>query len=523
MRSGNERFVSGAPRQQPLGEGTRRSQSFRQNPFAVILACADSRVPPEHVFDAGLGEVFVIRSAGPVCDPESLASLEYAVQELGAQLCLVMTHEDCGALRASLDGRAESPAQAALQKRISAGLQSLRREGLRGRDLAAAAEEEHVHAVISQALRRSEILRKAQQSERFRILPARYRMDSGQVEWLPERAYETADAAPETEAQHRPQKVRGMPPHLALKMLRAGHRRFLAENGQAADLSSDRRRKLLQGQRPLAVVVTCADSRVSPERIFDMGLGEIYVIRVLGNVLNDEVLASVEYAVEEYGASLVLALGHRHCAAIRSALEAEEGDALSPSMRSLHEHLAPAIQSARASGVSGEELAELAGELNAQLLADQLIERSQLLRRDQEAGLISTLSAVYELGSGDLHWLSEEPRPGARIDEVSAAIQARVSRPVEPAGTEAEGEASHETSLPAKPLVETDHERESVSSNESAEPPVAEAGSEEGGADLLQVLFAATMISSGGVLFLMLRQRRRQEEYPDDEGIEFQS
>ncbi len=514
LRSGNSRFVEGSPQRQALGEGVRRSLSSGQSPCAVILTCADSRVPPEHIFDAGLGELFVIRTAGPACDPASLASLEYAVQTLGAPLCLVMSHEDCGALRAALAGQAESPAQAALQNRLSLGLRSLQKEGLRGRDLFDAAEEENAQAVIAQAISRSEILRKAIASERFRILPARYLLESGQVDWLPERDRPSAELAAAGDSTRRPQKVRGMPPHLALSMLRAGHRRFLAENGQAADLGSDRRRDLLQGQRPFAVVVSCADSRVSPERIFDMGLGELYVVRVLGNAINEEVLASVEYAVEEYGASLVLSLGHRDCAAIHSAVTAENGQAYSPSMRSLHEYLAPAIESARQTGASGDELFELAAEFHARQVADQLIERSHLLRRGQEAGLISSLAAVYELGSGDLHWLGKEARPELVTTDETAAMHARL--------------AEHRPKMaveepPASPMVETEVLSEHGGNEAEMTAPRAEPLAEEGGADLLQILFAATMISSGGVLFLMLRRRRRQEESPVAEAIEFPS
>ena len=81
----------------------RRRLACGQAPFAIVLTCADSRVPPEHVFNAGLGELFVVRVAGNVCEPSVLASIEYAAEQLSVQLCVVMGHEQCGAVKAAAE------------------------------------------------------------------------------------------------------------------------------------------------------------------------------------------------------------------------------------------------------------------------------------------------------------------------------------------------------------------------------------------------------------------------------------
>lgn len=509
LKEGNRRFARGESQPQPIGEGLRRTLTGGQSPYAIVVACADSRVAPEHVFNAGLGDLFVIRTAGNVCDPESLASIEYAVQHLGIPLCVVLGHEYCGAVAAAVAGLTETPALDALLSRISPSVRKLRVEGLTGRGLLDRAEEENAQHSIAEALSRSALLRAAARSDRFRMLPARYLLTTGEVDWLPERSLPELAAESGTMPERRAQLVRGLPPHVAMSMLRAGHRRFLAESGQAADLSQARREDLLQGQRPIAVVIACADSRVSPEHLFDLGLGELYVIRVAGNVLNDEVLASVEYAVEHTGASLVLALGHSGCGVIAAAAEHDRAGDLSPSMRSLFSKIEPAIRHAREEGHRGSALIERAAEINARRVADLLPLRSKVLERDLDEGLISILAAVYELGSGDLRWLGKKDRMVGSVHQESDDAASPVH--------------DHVTQLPEvhptpAPMAETEAPIHAAEPRNAGSDPVQP---EEGGG-LLHILFAAMMISTGGVLFMILRQRDRLEEVPETAEIEFE-
>src|SRR6266700_2756173 len=110
----------------------------------------------------------------------------------------------------------------------------------------------------------------------------------------------------------------------ALKRLKDGNARFVADMPKEADLGSKKRIELAQGQRPIAVVLTCADSRAAPEIVFDKGLGVIFVIRVAGNVGGPEVYASIEYALAELKTPLIVVLGHSNCGAVGAALKGKE-------------------------------------------------------------------------------------------------------------------------------------------------------------------------------------------------------
>jgi carbonic anhydrase len=103
LQAGNERFVKDASTAMPINAEKRLAQVRGQSPFAIVLSCADSRVPPEVIFNAGLGELFVIRTAGEVADKAVLASVEYGAEHLNAPLLVVMGHDACGAVKAAIE------------------------------------------------------------------------------------------------------------------------------------------------------------------------------------------------------------------------------------------------------------------------------------------------------------------------------------------------------------------------------------------------------------------------------------
>ncbi|MBS1727716.1 MAG: carbonic anhydrase [Armatimonadetes bacterium] len=103
LKAGNKRYVSSMAEHKNQDAATRTALARDQKPFAIVLSCADSRVPPEIVYDQGLGDLFVIRVAGNVPDTEIMASIEYAVEKLGTKLLVVLGHERCGAVKAALD------------------------------------------------------------------------------------------------------------------------------------------------------------------------------------------------------------------------------------------------------------------------------------------------------------------------------------------------------------------------------------------------------------------------------------
>ncbi len=109
----------------------------------------------------------------------------------------------------------------------------------------------------------------------------------------------------------------------ALRALLDGNKQFVAGGASCARQTAARRSEVATSQHPIAVVVGCADSRVPPEAVFGQGIGDLFVIRVAGNVIDDEILASIEYAVEHLGVPLVVVLGHERCGAVQAAMSAE--------------------------------------------------------------------------------------------------------------------------------------------------------------------------------------------------------
>src|SRR5262249_21918335 len=106
----------------------------------------------------------------------------------------------------------------------------------------------------------------------------------------------------------------------ALERLKAGNDRFSDDKTGERKIGKDRREELAKGQHPFAVILTCADSRVAPELVFDTGLGDLFVLRVAGNVTDPAVIGSIEYAVEHLHAPLIVVMGHEACGAVKAAL-----------------------------------------------------------------------------------------------------------------------------------------------------------------------------------------------------------
>ncbi len=409
LQDGNRRFVAERSVAQPLGEAVRRTLARGETPFAVVVCCTDSRVPPEHVFNTGLGELFVVRVAGHVCDAETLASIEYAVEHLNVPLCVVLGHEACDVVGAAVaqtgdhGGRTGAPASRALQtllEQIEPAVRRARSRDLGGKPLCDAAEEEHVHHTVHECLRRSDLLRRYASVGRFRMVPARYHLDSGEVEWLPARPL----PAPTTAANPLPTQVpAGLPPHVALRMLQAGHRRFLGDGHPTGDLSASRREALTHGQQPLAIVLTCADSRATPEHVFDAGLGELSVIRIAGPTLTDAVLASIEQAAARTGASLLVVMGHTRCSTVQAAIDHQPGAESSPHLQALVARIEPAIAQARLQADRGD-LAYQAVRANVLRTVAEARSRSALLRQLEAEGRFALLPVVYDIVTGDLSW-----------------------------------------------------------------------------------------------------------------------
>ncbi len=177
---GNQRFVAGKPQVREFNQ-LRNTLASGQHPKVIVLACSDSRVAPELLFDKNLGDLFVIRAAGNIADPVGLGSIEYAVEHLGSSLLVVLGHEKCGAVTAACsEEKMPSPnLQAIVDKIEPAVLQA--KSHAKPADLIQAAILENVHQSANDVLANSEILRHALKNGEFTIIEAVYRLDSGEV------------------------------------------------------------------------------------------------------------------------------------------------------------------------------------------------------------------------------------------------------------------------------------------------------------------------------------------------------
>lgn len=178
LEDGNRRFVSGQLRHPRQGPGRRAALKKGQHPFAAILSCADSRVPPEIVFDQGLGDLFVVRAAGNVVDDIVLGSLEYAVEHLHLKLVMVMGHGGCGAVAAAVEGHYIPGHLSSIVKLIEPAVKIARHQ--KG-NLIDNAIRVNARLMARNLRRESPILDKAVREHHLRIVPARYALSTGKV------------------------------------------------------------------------------------------------------------------------------------------------------------------------------------------------------------------------------------------------------------------------------------------------------------------------------------------------------
>ncbi len=187
LREGNDRFARNDVRH-PHADAARRHDTARdgQHPFAAIVACSDSRVPVELLFDQGIGDLFVIRVAGNVCAVDEAGSIEYAVEHLHLPLVVVLGHEQCGAVKAVAEGAHEHGSLEKLIARIRPAVDAVRRERpeLTGEALLHAAVERNVWHSVDELLSGSPDIRRFMAEGRLKVVGAVYDIDSAQVTWL---------------------------------------------------------------------------------------------------------------------------------------------------------------------------------------------------------------------------------------------------------------------------------------------------------------------------------------------------
>jgi carbonic anhydrase len=188
-------------------------------------------------------------------------------------------------------------------------------------------------------------------------------------------------------------------PETALSRLTEGNKRFVAGTASHPDQTVDRRNETAKGQHPFAIVLTCADSRLSPEIIFDQGLGDLFVLRNAGNLSDDYVLGSMEYAVEHLHCRLIVILGHTKCGAVSAAVEGGEAPG---HIKSIVESLGPAVNMAKKK--PGDPV-DNAVRISAKLTAAAVSQTGPILSEAIKSGDVKIVAARYDIATGQVEFL----------------------------------------------------------------------------------------------------------------------
>ena len=185
----------------------------------------------------------------------------------------------------------------------------------------------------------------------------------------------------------------------ALKFLEDGNKRFVAARFDNAKKSDARRAEVAKGQKPFAVIIGCSDSRVPPEVVFDQGLGDLFIVRLAGNIVDDAALGSIEYAVDHLGAPLIVILGHQRCGAVEATVQGGEAHGHIPI---LLKAIQPAVDQAK--GRPGD-LLDNAIRANVALVAAKLKGAAPILAPAVKEGKVKVVGAYYDLDTGKVSLL----------------------------------------------------------------------------------------------------------------------
>jgi carbonic anhydrase len=182
--------------------------------------------------------------------------------------------------------------------------------------------------------------------------------------------------------------------------LKEGNEKFVKDDLSHKNEDLARRKDLVSGQDPFAIILSCADSRVVPELAFNTGLGELFVARVAGNVANTSTIASIEYSVHVLKTKVIVVMGHESCGAVGAAMK---GGDLGYNLNMLLAHVTPALVAAE-EGANVNDVVKI----NARLTAKELENRSDILANAVKAGDLKIVPAYYNFASGRVDFLEEE-------------------------------------------------------------------------------------------------------------------
>ena len=189
-------------------------------------------------------------------------------------------------------------------------------------------------------------------------------------------------------------------PPEAISKLKEGNARYTSGNLQHPGQTTERRTELVKTQHPFATILSCSDSRVPPEIVFDQGLGDLFIVRVAGNVINDEGLGSVEYSVDHLGSRLILVLGHQNCGAVKAARETIAAKGNAPGhIESLVTAIKPAVEA------TAKEDLDATIKVNVKHVVQALRSSTPILKAEVDSGKIQVIGGYYSLDTGAVTFL----------------------------------------------------------------------------------------------------------------------
>lgn len=240
-------------------------------------------------------------------------------------------------------------------------------------------------------------------------------------------------------------------PDKASSRLKAGNARFAAGKATHPRSGAARRKETAdKGQHPFATVITCSDSRVPVELLFDQGVGDVFVIRVAGNVCDTDEVGSIEYGVDHLGTPIMVVLGHTHCGAVTAVVTKAK---LHGSIPPLVDNIAPAVKAARKQHpkLHGKALVPEAVKANVWQSIDDLFKTSPATRKRVKAGTLKVVGAVYDIRTGKVQWLGKHPGQGRLLRYTSGPKGEHKSAPVGPGASSDHGNSHGAVTAHAAP------------------------------------------------------------------------
>lgn len=194
-------------------------------------------------------------------------------------------------------------------------------------------------------------------------------------------------------------------PDAALQLLKEGNKRFV--NSEKTDRNLGQQvKETAGGQYPFAAILSCMDSRVSAELIFDQGIGDIFSIRIAGNIVNEDVLGSLEYAAKAVGTKVVMVLGHTKCGAVTGACNHVEMGNLTALLHKIQPAIDRETETTGARDGSNADFVRHVTELNVQLAIEQIRTESPIIAELEQQGQVKLVGAMYDVASGEVAYIS---------------------------------------------------------------------------------------------------------------------